>query len=77
MCYECNQKSYFKTIVKMAHKSLPRHREALDAIAAEYEIQWKAVVDSEMAYTIITGSESRRGTANGREANVTDIPNTG
>ena len=76
MCYECNVRNYFNTVLKMAYKCLPSDREALDSIAAECEIRWKAEVDNEMAYTIITGSTSRRKDSTGMEGTITDIEST-
>lgn len=61
----------------MAHKSLPGHKEALNTIAVECEIQWKAEVDSEMAYTIITGSASGRDGSTDGEDTFPDMENIG
>ena len=55
MCSECNYREKFDTILGMAFKCLPTEKHNLDAIVSECELRWKAVVDAELASSIITG----------------------
>jgi len=63
--------------VDISSKVLPDKKREIDAMAKRYKFKWKAAIDHEMAYTLITGSdrmpEEDGGDKKTEIVNITDI----
>ena len=59
MCCEARQEELFEKTVAVAFKVFPKKKTAIETMAARYLTKWKQHIDTEMAYTIITGFQRK------------------
>ena len=58
-CYECNERHLFSRTLKIALRVLPSGKVTIYHTAADIVSKWKCRIDTEMAFTVITGKNER------------------
>ena len=53
----CNKQELFVKTVNISSKILPDMEKEIVAMAGRYRPKWKEIMDSEMAYTLVAGSD--------------------